>query len=209
MIPDNIYINLQKDIDYLKDFKFKTCIKNKNRFIWRFIYKTNNGEYKILCCIVRENNGLWHFKSSVFWKNITNKNTNGDGKDVEFNISNCKNYSDLKEKCNLKLKNNLLLNPHNYDDDYHFYMDKQILHYFIILIEKYEDIQSLINFKYYDDLKNIYRDIINKSNEEILDYVQEKYPNDSDKQFLLLKLDTLNDVDNFIRMQKMGLKPKI
>lgn len=206
---EHYHNNFQKDINYLKDFKFNSCIQNKDNFIWRFVYKTNNGEYKILCCVIRDKGGKWHFKSSVFWKNITDKNTNADGRDVEFKILNCKDYSDFKDKCNLKLKNNLILDPHMYDDDYNFSMDKQIIHYLIILLEKYNDIENLVNFKYYDDLKKIYKDIVNKSNEEILDYVQEKYPNDTDKQFILLKLDTLKDVDNFISMKKMGLMPKI
>ena len=58
-------------------------------------------------------------------------------------------------------------------------------------------------------------DIILSSNsateeaQEVLDYIQKKYPDDTDKQFLLLRLDSINSVDNFHRMNRMKLNPSI
>ena len=120
----------------------------------------------------------------------------------------CQGYDNFVNQANLKLNNNLLLGTKMYDDDYNFDMDWQIIRMIIELIKKFPEMDAL-NFKYYDDLKKIYHDVIHKSGEEVLNYVQKKYPADMDKQFLILRLDSLNSVDNFHKMNRMKLNPKI
>jgi len=199
---------IRKDISYLNEFDNCSALADDRGCHWRYSFQTPQKSYKVLCIIKRSPGNIWSLKLNVYWLKFSKDVTQGEGKDVEYTILPCQGYKNFVNQANIKLKNNLILGTKMYDDDYNFEMDRQIIRMIIELIKKFPEMDAL-NFKYYDDLKKIYHDVIHKSNQEVLDYIQEKYPNDTDKQFLLLRLDSLNSVDNFHRMNRMKLNPSI
>lgn len=200
--------NIRKDISYLSEFKNHSVVEDESGCCWRYCYETPSKNYKILCVIKRNFENIWFLKIHVYWLKFSNRFTQGEGKDVEHSTIPIKGYKNFINQANLKLKNNLIADVKMYDDDYGFEMDRQIIKMIIELIKKFPEMDNL-NFKYYDDLKKIYQDIIHKSGKEVLEYIQKEYPKDTDKQFLLIRLDSLKSVDNFHRMNKMKLNPSI
>ncbi len=199
---------IRKDIGYLNDFDSNSVVEDEKGCRWRYFYETPQKSYKVLCVVKRAPGNIWSLKLNVYWLKFSKEVTQGEGKDVEYMTIPCQGYKNFVNQANLKLNNNLLLGTKMYDDDYNFDMDRQIIRLIIELIKKFPKMDAL-NFKYYDDLKKIYHDVIHKSGDGVLKYVQEKYPTDMDKQFLILRLDSLNSVDNFHRMNKMKLNPSI
>ena len=199
---------IKKDVKYLNEFDSCSAIENEQGCHWRYVYQTPHKSYKVLCVVKRAPGNIWSLKLCVFWLKFSDEVTQGEGKDAEYMVLPCQGYDNFVNQANLKLNNNLLLGTKMYDDDYNFDMDRQIIRMIIELIKKFPEMDAL-NFKYYDDLKKIYHDVIHKSGEEVLNYVQRKYPADMDKQFLILRLDSLNSVDNFHKMNRMKLNPKI
>jgi hypothetical protein len=207
-IHPQIQEKIKSDISYLGEFDNCSAVEDENSCCWRYYYQTPHKSYKVLCVVKRDKENHWSLKINVYWLKFSKNVTQGEGKDAEYTILPCKGYKNFVNQANMKLKNNLILGVKMYDDDYSFEMDRQIIRMIIELIKKFPEMDAL-NFKYYDDLKKIYHDVIHKSDKEVLDYIQKKYPNVTDKQFILIRFDTLNSVDNFHRMNKMKLNPHI
>ena len=204
-----VHKKIKNDIVYLKNFDAHSVNENEQGCHWRYFYQTPNKSYKLLVVIKRDLENLWSLKLCVFWLKFSEDVTDGEGKDVEYEILPSVGYDAFVEIANNKLKNHLLLGSEIYNDDYTLGMDKEIIKMIIELIKKFPEMDSL-NFKYYEDLKKLYKNVISKKDDkEILDYIQKKYPQDMDKQFLMLRLDTIKSVDNYHRMNKMGLNPEI
>ena len=136
------------------------------------------------------------------------RKTPGIGMEYVIDIDNVKGYQEFVNEANRKLHNSPLVNSDLYHDDYNFMMTKEVVKELISLIVNYPKIEALENSQYYDPLKEIYNDIIDLSVEEIIDYIQDKYPADGDKQMLIYQLNSMDSLNNFTEIQKLSVTPQ-
>lgn len=201
--------SLLKDIHYLKDFNLHDKSSEGNFDYWIYYFDTHGEGYKIICAITKEKTqDVWSLKSEVYWMDFDRRKTPGIGMEYVIDIDNVKGYQEFVNEANRKLHNSPLVNSDLYHDDYNFMMTKEVVKELISLIVNYPKIEALENSQYYDPLKEIYNDIIDLSVEEIIDYIQDKYPADGDKQMLIYQLNSMDSLNNFTEIQKLSVTPQ-
>ena len=201
--------SLLKDIHYLKDFHLHHKSSAGNYDYWIFYFDTHGGGYKIICAITKDKTtDAWSLKSEVYWIEFDRRKTPGTGMEYTIDIDNVVGYKEFVNEVNRKLHNNPLMNSDLYHDDYNFMMTKEIVKELISLIVNYPKIESLQNSQQYEPLKKFYNDTKDLSVEETIDYIQDNYPADGDKQMLIYQLNALDNLKNFMEIEKMSVTPE-
>lgn len=198
-----------KDVKYLKDFHLEDYIEDQDYQHWIFYLYTHASDYKIICAVRRRKvDDVWGLKIETFWMEFDRKKTIGAGMEYDVHIKDCNGYEDFVKKANDKLHNNPTMSAEMYHDDYDFTMTKEVVKELIRLYMEFQKIESLKNSEAYEDLKKLFEDTINLSVEETINYIQDEYPGDGDKQMLIYKLNSLDSLDNYIEIQKLNLTPE-
>ena len=201
--------SLLSDVYYLKDFNLQSNSSDGDYDYWIYYFDTHGKSYKIICAITRDRTiDEWSLKSEIYWAEFDKRKTPLAGMDYSIEIDNVKGYNEFIKEANRKLRNNPLVDVSAYHDDYDFAMTKEIVREFISLIVNYPKIQSLDNSTKYDELKQIYNDIIDLSVEDVVEYIETNYSSSGDKQDLIYQLNSMDSLDNNISAQKMNISPK-
>lgn len=203
IIDANFHFQLERDLFYLKDFNFKEFKEKDGKNIWKYSFLSNSKEYQINFYVI-EFDGKWMCKMYIYWINKTDDYAPNAGKDAEQQYGTFSSYKEMVEQCNLKLKNNLLVSPKNYHDNWELNMDMEA----VILLKKLQKLgtklEQVNHNSEFNDLINIYHQIKNfKSDKEFLDFSQKEAPKEEDKQTFILDLQKMNKHGFYQDMKKM------
>ena len=201
--------SIKKDITYLKDFNLKNQGTEDGYNFWVYYFDTHGNSYKIICVVTNDiEKDIWNFKSEVYWSGFDKRKTPGSGMEYEIEIENVCHYDNFVSEVNRKLNSSPLSNSDVYHDDYNFMMTKEIVKELIRLIVNYPKIEALNNSDLYEPLKKLYNDTIDLSVKDTIDYIQNNYPADGDKQMIIYKLNSMDSLANFTEIDKLNITPK-
>ena len=208
--PNKDYNNLlMKDIHYLKDFNLQSQSSVDNYDYWIYYFDTHGNSYKIICAIARNKvSDSWSFESEIYWSEFDKRKTPGTGMEYTIDIDGIIGYEEFVKEVNRKLHNSPLMHSNLYHDDYNFMMTKEVVKELISLIVNYPKIEALENSQQYEPLKKFYNDTKDLSVEETIDYIQDNYPADGDKQMLIYQMNGLDNLRNFTEIEKMNATPE-
>ena len=207
--PQDYSQSLMKDITYLKDFELKSSGNEGIYDYWIYYFDTHGEGYKIICAVTKESTAdIWSFKSEIYWVDFDKKKSPGTGMEYTIDVENINGYEEFINTLNRKLHNSPLVNSDMYHDDYNFMMTKEVVKELIKLIIAFPKIEALDNSQFYEPLKKLYHDTIDLSVEDTIDYIQDNYPADGDKQMLIYKLNSMDSLDNFTEIQKLNMSPR-
>lgn len=170
------------DLDIFKVVDKK--IDDKGNYVWKYSLKEEN--YIVNFFIVKTKNEKWFYKVFVYWKSLSKSMTNGKGKDFELKLGPFETFEELKKSVVHSLKNNLLFSFHNYHDNNKTQLDDEIFSLIDDVKKHKEDIENTDGV-YFKDLKKALPDLL-KSKEEVKKTLDKDYPDEEDKQFLILSL---------------------
>lgn len=192
---------LGQDIVYIKNFTFNKKEKKDNETVWVFDHKSK--DYTIRFYIEKDNNSkTWTAKIFIYWKIPTKEFTNAKGKDYEYKFGPFSSYEEMVEELNRKLKNNPLISAGNYLDDSKNQFNKDVIEMMKIL-KKNEKFLKQVKDKHFDDLKKISNEISSiKDVEGLKKYVDDKAPDEEDKQTMLLILQKLYQLNFYLRKEE-------
>jgi len=191
---------VSNDISYLKSFNLIKHLNNGSKESWKFSSK--NKDYMSVFYILKNEKNLWFAKLSIYWKEKTNNFTSGAGKDMEKEFGPYRSYEDLVKNVNLKLENNPLISNQIYKDDWNHNMDEIIKKLALDLKYKYKEIEAL-NDNHFNDLKEFYHKIKNMNDSKFFEFCEREYPEDTDKQSLILRLQKIEKLPFYNSMKKM------
>lgn len=188
------------EIDGFKFIGHKT--DENGNLIWKYSKKIKSGtsskedsDYIFNVFIAKTPNENWYYKVFVYWKKKTNDFTSGKGKDFDLQFGPFDSLENLEKELNYNLKHNILFSSNNYKDNNKIQLDDEIY----TMIDKvkgvYDKLLSCTD-PYFDDLKDEYNHLC-KSRPEVDLYISKNYPDEDDKQQLLLilsKIDSLNNL---------------
>ena len=201
--------SLLKDIQYLKDFHLQSHNSVDGYDYWIYYFNTHGSSYKIICAIARsKSDDSWSFDSEIYWLDFDKRKTPGIGMEYTIDIHDVAGYDEFVKEVNRKLHNNPLMHSDMYHDDYNFMMTKEVVKELIKVIIEYPKIEALDNSQQYEPIKKFYNDTKDLSVEETIDYIQDNYPADGDKQMLIYQLNSLDSLANFTEIQKMSATPE-
>lgn len=196
IIRENIesIVNQQVDkleIPELDNFKFVDKKNDdKGNEIWKYSLKEEN--YTINFFIGKNKSNKWFYKVFVYWKALSKSMTNGKGKDFEIKFGPFENFEDLKKNIKEAINHNLLFSFQNYHDNNKTQLNDEIFRVIEKLKKHKEDIENSTG-SYFKDLRKILPNFL-KSKEEVKKYLDDKYPDEEDKQFLLLILSKMDNI---------------
>lgn len=188
---------IKSQIKHINDFKCVNFSSNE----WEYIKKTNGDSYYLHTLIKNENN-KWTFTIDVHWNFVTNNNTSNKGKEYEITFGPYNSLEEMVKDLNIKLKNNPIMSPELYEDDYDNNMDLDN----IKLIEKLKKMSNKINsvarnYDVFSDLCKIYDDTLNLSSSQMMKYMKKNYPTSADKQTCSLILQKMGKIDFYEKMK--------
>jgi predicted nucleotide-binding protein (sugar kinase/HSP70/actin superfamily) len=179
------------DIPELDSFKFVDKKKDdKENDVWKYSLQEEN--YTINFFIAKNKNNKWFYKVFVYWKALSKSLTSGRGKDFEIKFGPFENFEELKKSIHEAVNNNVLFSFQNYHDNNKTQLNDEIFRVIEKLKNHKEDIENNTG-SYFKDLKKILPNFL-KSKEEIKKYLDAEYPDEEDKQFLLLTLQKMDHI---------------
>lgn len=191
-----------QDIVYLKGFSLnKKEIKGDNT-IWVFDHKEKD---YILRFYIQKNNPTdkWHAKVFIYWKEPSKEYTNAKGKDFDATFGPFNSYEEMVSELNRKLKNNPLISLGNYIDDDNTQFDKDVIEMLEQMLKKGDKIDA-VKDTHFKDLKKIHKVTRNiKSEEELKKYINDNWPDEEDKQTLLLILQKIYQLEFYLHKEKL------
>ena len=211
IIRESLEKILENQIIVIDGFSFEGQEKDENNnLIWKYskLKKSDFGniedirsDYMFNIFIAQTPNENWYYKLFVYWKSKTSNNTNGKGKDFDLQFGPFDSLEALEKNLEKNLKYNTLFSFNNYKDDNKIQLNNEIFIYIDKLKEVYLKLKNSDN-EYFDDLKKILPNLI-QNREKAQEFINKEYPDEDDKQLLLLiiqkidKLDNLNKIDSF------------
>lgn len=193
----------------LDGFEFinKKTDENKN-LIWKYSKslkdKSNikkDGDYIFNVFIAKTPNENWYYKIFVYWKSHTSNVTSGKGKDFELQFGPFNNAKDLQKDLDYNLNHNILFAFTNYKDDNKSQLNDEIFIMIEKVKEKYNDLISCED-SYFDDLKKEIKNLL-KNKSEVQEYIDKNYPDEDDKQQLLLMLGRISSLNNLKEIENI------
>ncbi|HUS51782.1 MAG TPA: hypothetical protein VMZ91_16560 [Candidatus Paceibacterota bacterium] len=179
------------NIPELDDFEFVDKKNDdKGNDIWKYSLKEEN--YIINFYIAKNKSGKWFYKVFVYWKALSKSFTSGRGKEFELKFGPFETFEELKKSIKEALTHNVLFSFKNYHDNNKIQLDDEIFRVIEKLKTHKEDIENNTG-SYFKDLKKLLP-IFLKSKEEIKKYLDDKYLDEEDKQFLLLTLQKMDNI---------------
>lgn len=178
----------------------KKTDENKN-LIWKYSKSIKSGssnredsDYLFNIFIANTPSKKWYYKIFVYWKTHSSHVTSGKGKDFDLQFGPFNTLEELEKDLHYNLNHNILFSFNNYKDNNKIQLDDEVFR----MVEKVAKVQEELNLcsdSYFDDLKKEFKNL-NKSKEEAQEYMDNSYPDEDDKQQLLLilsKIDTLHN----------------
>ena len=193
---------IAQDIAYLKSFSLNKKENKGNSVIWIFDHKQKD---YILRFYIQNNKSedTWSAKVFIYWKEPSRDFTNAKGKDYEHSFGPYSSYEEMVDELNRKLKNNPLISTDSYMDDDNTQFNKDLIELLKILMEYGQKLEAVkdVHFK---DLKKIYNEVKNiKTMDELKDYIDNKAPDEEDKQTLLLILQKMYQLDFYLKKEEL------
>lgn len=191
-----------QDIVYLKGFSLNKKKNNGNNIIWILDHKEK--DYTLRFYIQNnKNDDSWISKIFIYWKEPSKNFTNARGKDFEHTFGPFFSYEEMVTELNKKLTNNPLISMENYVDDNNVKFNKDVIEMVKVLLRYNKQLTSVREI-YFNDLKKIYNEVKSiKSIEELQKYIDKKYPDDDDKQELLLILQKVYKLDFYLKKEQL------
>ena len=190
------------DIHYLKGFSLNKKEEKGDNTIWVFDHKEKD---YILRFYIQKNNSTdkWNAKVFIYWKEASKDYTNAKGKDYDASFGPFDSYEEMVSELNRKLHNNPLISLGNYVDDDNTQFDKDVVEMLKQMMKKTGQIDAVkdVHFK---DLKKIHKATKNiKTEEELHKYINENWPDEEDKQTLLLILQKIYQLRFYLHKEKL------
>lgn len=181
-----------QDIHYLNNFELIKKEKKGQYNVWVFTHKSKDYTIRFY---IQENNqtNSWKAKVFIYWKVPTREFTNAKGKDFEFSFGPYDSYDEMVTEINRKLQNNPLISASSFLDDNKTQFDNDVFE-MLKLIQKRTPELMTIKDKHFNDIKKIAQQINQFQEEDLKKYIDEKAPEESDKQTLLLILQKIYQV---------------
>lgn len=182
------------------DFISHKTDENGN-LIWKYSKNIKSGssnredsDYIFNVFIAKTPNENWYYKVFVYWKDKTKNFTSGKGKDFDLQFGPFESLEILEKDLHFNLNHNILFSANNYKDNNKIQLDNEIFTMINKIKDKYEELLSC-NDSYFDDLK---KELVNlfKSKPEVDLYLSKNYPDEDDKQQLLLILSKIGSLNN-------------
>ena len=191
-----------QDIIYLKGFSLNKKEDKGNNVIWVFDHKEK--DYTLRFYI--QNNKVsdsWSAKVFIYWKIPTKNFTNAKGKDFEHSFGPFSSYKEMVDELNRKLANNPLISLESYLDDDNTQFDKDLMKMVELMMKHGKQLEA-VKDEHFNDLKKIYNKVKNiKSTEELKKYLNEKAPDEEDKQTMLLILQKVYQLDFYLKKEQL------
>ena len=190
------------DIHYLKGFSLNKKEDKGDSTIWVFDHKEK--DYILRFYIQKNNtNNNWSAKIFIYWKEPSKEYTNAKGKDFDASFGPFNSYKEMTNELNRKLKNNPLISLGNYVDDDNTQFDKDVVEMLRQMMKKTEKIDA-VKDAHFKDLKKIHKTTKNiKTIEELEKYINENWPDEEDKQTLLIILQKIHQLDFYLNKEKI------
>lgn len=191
-----------QDIIYLSGFILNKKEDKNNKILWVFEHKEK--DYILRFYIQKDKkNEEWKAKIFIYWKETSKNFTNAKGKDYEHSFGPFKSYKEMVDELNRLLKNNPLISLESFVDDDNTQFNKDVLEMIQIMLKNKNKIDN-VRDNHFTDLKKILNQITKlKLEEDVLKYINNKYPRERDKQTLLLILQKVYLLDFFIKKEKL------
>lgn len=191
-----------QDISYLKGFSLNKKEEKGDNIIWVFDHKEK--DYTLRFYVQKnKKNDNWSAKVFIYWKIPTKDFTNAKGKDFEHSFGPYSSYQEMVEELNRKLKNNPLISIGSYLDDDNTQFDKDVVVMIQRLIKYGKQIES-VRDEHFGDLKKIYNKVKDiKTMDELKKYINEKAPDEGDKQTMLLILQKVYQLDFYLKKEQL------
>lgn len=191
---ENIINEKTEDLDMsgLEEFKFvNNKMDDKENSIWKYSIREEN--YIVNLFIVKTKNNKWFYKFFVYWGALSKRLTNGKGKDFELKLGPFESFDDLKKSLYNSAKHNILYAFQNYHDNNKTQLNDEVFKLLNDLKKHKENIEISDN-KYFKDLKDLLPELL-KSKEEVIRFLEKEYPDEQDKQLLILILQKMYKVN--------------
>lgn len=166
------------DID---GFKLASKKNQDGVTLWKYSMIEENYVFNI---IIANKNSNWSYKLFIYWKALSKKNTSGRGKDFDIKYGPFDNIDDLLNHLRKTINNSNLFRPSNYHDNNKTQLDDEIFK-MIEELRLYKDDIELSSGSYFNDLKKVSSNLLG-SPEQAKQFIDKEYPDEEDKQFLLL-----------------------
>lgn len=194
------------DIDGF-EFVNKKTDKNNN-IIWKYSKSIKSGssnrkdsDYVFNIFIAKTPNENWYYKFFVYWKTHTSDSTSGKGKDFDLQFGPFDSLEAMEKDLMYNLNHNTLYSFNNYKDNNKIQLDNEIFTMVDRIRGVYDKLKSCSN-PYFDDLKKELPHLF-KEKQEVQLYIDDSYPDEDDKQQLLLMLSKVGSLDNLKEIESI------
>jgi len=181
---------------------------DKNNIIWKYSKSIKSGsstredsDYIFNLFIAKTPNQNWYYKIFVYWKKHSNNFTSGKGKDFDLQFGPFSKIEDLEKDLNYNLNHNILFSFNNYKDNNKIQLDNEIFKMIEKVKLKYDELLSCTD-SYFDDLKKE-MESLTKDKTEVQSYLDKNYPDEDDKQQLLLILSKIGSLHNLKEIENI------
>jgi len=209
IIRESLEQTMNDQLIKIDGFKFvdKKTDENDN-LIWKYSRNIKSGssnredsDYIFNLYLAKSKNNNWYYKIFVYWKKHTSQSTSGRGKEFELQFGPFNTLDELKSNLTYNLKHNNLFSPNNYKDNNKLQLDDQIY----IMIDKVKDVYDDLNScddSYFEDLKKEIPHLF-KEKPEVDLYIKKNYPDEDDKQQLLMILNKIDSLKNLKEIENI------
>lgn len=194
-------------IDGFDFVNYKT--DQEGNLLWKYKKRIKSGtssredsDYIFNLFIAKTPNENWYYKVFVYWKKHTKDFTSGKGKDFDLQFGPFNSLEELEKDLNYNLNKNILFSTNNYKDNNKIQLDNEIYRMIDKVKNVYEKLLSCTD-PYFDDLKEEMTHLMQEK-EKIDLYLSKNYPDEDDKQQLLLILSKIGSLDNLKEIE--GIK---
>lgn len=191
-----------KDILYLKGFSLNKKEDKGNFTVWIFDHKEKDYTLRFYIAKNKERDN-WSAKVYVYWKIPSKELTNAKGKDFELPFGPYDSYEELVKDLNRKLINSPTISADNYMDNDNTQFNKDLVIMSQMMLKHGDKIMS-VKDKHFDGLKKLYNQVKDiKTLEELQKFIDDKAPDEEDKQMLLLTIQRVYQLDFYLAMEEM------
>jgi hypothetical protein len=194
-------------IDGFDFVNYKT--DQEGNLLWKYKKRIKSGtssredsDYIFNLFIAKTPNENWYYKVFVYWKKHTKDFTSGKGKDFDLQFGPFNSLEELEKDLNYNLNKNILFSTNNYKDNNKIQLDNEIYKMIDKVKGVYEKLLSCTD-PYFDDLKEEMTHLMQEKPKIDL-YLSKNYPDEDDKQQLLLILSKIGSLDNLKEIE--GIK---
>lgn len=183
-------------------------IDTNNNIVWKYSKKIKSGtsnkkdsDYIFNFFIAKTPNENWYYKFFVYWKTQSNHNTSGKGKDFELQFGPFNSLDVLEKDLYYNLNHNTLFSFNNYKDNNKIQLDNEIFEMIEKIRDVYDKLLTCVD-PYFDDLKKEIPNLF-KEKEQVQSYIDSYYPDEDDKQQLLLVLSKIGSLHNLKEIENI------